>query len=154
MIYTGFQISQYYKKRCMLLDDTVLFLNRLKIDFRYSSLTIYDVLKGYCDEIQRSNASYIRRCCEYIETGNDFPVAFQKAVCEDRLLSREEKSRLIFFGGSLGTSCVETQTELISYYTELFQKNYEESLVICDKNSKAAFIICTFIGIGLYIISV
>ena len=154
MIYTGFRISQYYKKRCTLLEYTLMLLKRLEIDFRYSSSNVYDAFNKYSEELGNGNISYLKKCLGYIDSGYDFPVAFCKSVEEERLFTDDEKSKLILFGNSLGTSSVDTQLSLIGYYTELFEKFYDDSRSKSDKNSKTAFLMCAFIGFGFYIISI
>ena len=152
MIYIGYRISEYYRKRCLLLENTVLFLNRLKIDFEYTMMPLCDVLKSYSAEYM--NVAFIKKCYEYSETGYDFPEAFSKSVEEEKMFSSDEKNKLISFGNLLGTSSVDTQIMFIEYYIKLFEKKHEEVCHVRENSSKSAFLVCVFIGLGIYIISV
>lgn len=130
-----------------------MFFERLKVDFRYSSLSLYDILHKYNEDQYFNKIGFIRRSYEFVKSGSDFPDAFKASVEKEKLFTAAEKEKLISFSAALGTSSIDTQIDIINLYIELLNKSYEDSLKKYNNNSRATLLICSFIGLGIYVVS-
>lgn len=152
MIYTGLRISLYYKSRQELLEQTVFFLNSLKLDFKYSSSSLSEIIEKYSNEINLSKLGYIKECNSALKDNVDFPVAWGKSLEDFKKYKAEEKGKLLSLGEALGTSSTETQLSLIDYYKGIFENYYFLSKRDREKYSNTAILSFTFVGIGIFII--
>lgn len=152
MIYTGFKIAFRLRKREKILEETVFFLKSLTLDFKYSSLTLKEIIEKYALSGSLKSLVFISDVNKDLNNGIDFPLAWKEKVSAFKNLRECEKEKLISLGELLGTSSVETQISLIEYYKKVFEDYYDKSRNENEKYFETSILVFTFIGVGLFII--
>lgn len=115
-------------------------------------MSVYEILNKYSASNLPQNINFVSDCKKYIDSGMDFPKAFRKSVEQNKLLKNEEKSKLVIFGETFGTSSVETQLDIIRYYKAVFEDKFKESKSECVSKAQTGLYVCTFIGLGMFIL--
>lgn len=119
MTLIGIRIRELLKKRIKLLEETESLILNLKIEFKYRSDILPDVLQRISALTVCNNLSFLTECCNSVKRGSDFPTAWKTALENSREpYIREEKSRLVSLGEILGTTDTESQLSMLSLYGE------------------------------------
>lgn len=146
---TGFYFSNYLKLRKDFLKDFIAFLNTLKIQLRYSSGDIFQIiplcsdskiLKPLFDQLSKSR-------CDNIS----FSELWINSVCVGAKvykLKQSEINALADFGSKLGTTDTEGELSNIDLYTEVFLKSLENAMEDLSKKSKLYKTMGFFIGMS------
>lgn len=131
---------------------TVLFLQRLSDEIRYSRSNISEIIYRICSEASFGELDYLSKCNEYITGGYDFPFAWRKSVETTPLYKSKEKEKIIQLGNFLGTSDCESQVNTINLYSAFFEKYHSEAVKDSEKYVKLACVSGIFIGASVFIL--
>lgn len=84
-------------------------LTQICVMIRYRSLDVYEIIRELHTSEVCGNLEFLRNLPDVYEPGTNFHDVWDKAVSEDDLLSGEERSILLSFGSTLGTSDADGQ---------------------------------------------
>ncbi len=148
MLILAFTISHRFTLRIEFLKSCLNFLKYLENEISYSKDTIYDILKRYPDN--HTIQSFLGKCCENIEKGNDFNKSWILALDEVKKDFNLKKSDLNFLenlGNNLGKSDVDSQLSYCELALNACNLNLEESIEERNKKSKLYCNLCLLSGL-------
>lgn len=121
LIYLGLNYANNLKKRMKLLEETHLMIKQIKIETEYLKLPLYEMLIKISSFESFRELDYIVKCCELIDKGEDFPVAWRSSLKRTKLKYKsDEKEKLMLLGGSLGSTDISGQLTILSVYENYF----------------------------------
>ena len=123
LMFAGVAYSVKLKQRVDLLEKTKLMIEDMKIQLKFLNLPLYDILSNINQKDYLKKLTFITDSCERIIDGEDFHIAWQRAIKSTRLpYKREESERLLHIGLNLGTSDVDNQLSILSLNSEYFDE--------------------------------
>ena len=143
-------VSLKMRKRAEVLESTYFMLNEIKLTFSYSCLPIYEMI-GVLSGKDRYAVTFIPDCKKNIDSGMDFPSAWEAAVKREDILSCEEKQKLLQLGSFLGTSDLESQISVIRLYLISFDEYRKEARLKSNKYADTCIYVGVFCAIGLFV---
>lgn len=149
----GVNFSSRLKKRCDLFKDIILMIENLSGEINYMSKPLDKIIH----EISKNNASFnlpfIPLCNRFLQSGTDFPVAWEKSIEEAKLpLSSEERARLILFGKSIGKTDAENQKGIFNIYLSIFNSFNECAEKEKERLYTTSLTGCFLCGCALFIL--
>lgn len=148
----GMRMSLLLKRRQLLLEETLTFLNSLSVEIEYSQKSIIKIIDRISCEESVKNLEFLKDCIRQMNVGADFPSAWCKAVESSRLYKREEKAKLLQLGSQLGTSDTDNQLRIIKVYSDYFQKYCLSASEDYKKYGKASSLFGMFIGAAIFVL--
>lgn len=109
------------KKRLVLLEDTLTFLNTLIVSIEFTRADMLRIISDMINEGTVKNLSFLRACADEIIEGYDFSYSWCNAVESFRLYKSDEKAKLLQLGAVLGTSDSKNQIKIIKTYIYFFE---------------------------------
>lgn len=140
------------KKRAQLLENTKLFIDCMKLDFEYSALSLESIIQKYANDEIYSQLSFLKVCEDEMKKGTDFPIAWKNALATSSLYTKEETGKLMTLGGVLGTSDCNAQINILSIYSDYFEKFRKSSEMMAEKYGETAVFAGVFLGFGMFIL--
>lgn len=122
-MFAGVAYSVKLKQRVDLLEKTKLMIEDMKIQLKFLNLPLYDILSNINQKDYLKKLTFITDSCERIVGGEDFHMAWQRAIESTYLpYKREESERLLHIGQNLGTSDAGNQLSMLSLNSEYFDE--------------------------------
>ena len=122
-MFAGVAYSVKLKQRVDLLEKTKLMIEDIKIQLKFLNLPVYDILNNINQKDYLGKLTYIAESCESIINGEDFHIAWQRAIKNTYLpYKRDETERLLHIGLNFGTSDAENQLNILSLNSEYFDE--------------------------------
>lgn len=149
---TGMRMSLLLKKRQMLLEDTLTFLNTLIVSIEYSRTSIVKIICDISGEDTVKNLNFIRICANELNEGLDFPIAWNNAVGTALLYKSDERTKLLQLGNFLGTSDSENQINIIESYISYFKRFLNTATDDYNKYGKISSLFGMFVGAAVFIL--
>lgn len=148
----GIRMSLLLKRRKLLIEETLVFLNCLAVEISYSREDIVSIVNKLSSEKPMMNLLFLKICSDNTKNGLDFPEAWREAVNGVSVYKREEKEKLLQLGSFLGTSDSENQINTIKVYSSFFEeyRNYAEEDY--DKYGKVSTLFGVFLGAAIFIL--
>lgn len=142
------------KKRKQILECITLLVHQIKIEVRYSHLSVVQMVDNFSNIKPFSSLKFLKECNESINSGNDFPVSWKKAVENEIILNSAEKEKLIALGNTLGTTDSSSQMDILDIYILYFENFYKEAASAFEKAGRSIIYTGFLIGLGLFILIV
>lgn len=147
-------IASLLKKRKQILECITLLAHQIKIEVRYSHLSVVQMVDNFSSIKPFSSLNFLKECNESINNGNDFPVSWKKAVENESVLNSAEKEKLIALGNSLGTTDSSSQMDILDIYILYFETFSKEAASTFEKAGRSIIYTGFLIGLGLFILIV
>ncbi|MGN0485616.1 MAG: stage III sporulation protein AB [Acutalibacteraceae bacterium] len=153
LILMGVSYSHKLKKRSVMLENTGLMIDQMKIRLEYLSLPINELVSDLASTQLGRELPFLLRCQESMTGGDDFPEAWQSALEKEALpYSAEEKEKLLQLGSNLGTSDLKGQLSLMEIYSDFFSEYTQIAKSKEKKYGNTAVVLGTLIGSMFFII--
>lgn len=125
---TGAFMAAGLSGKVALLEDCIRLLGYLSDRLKYLAPSVLSLLEGACASRQFEALAFPRRCRELTGEGLPFPIAWRKAVEENRSrLGDEEAGILAGLADVLGCADLESQLASIRYTRELLMIRLEHA---------------------------
>lgn len=99
------------------------------------------------------SVEFIKACVLMLEAGDDFPEAWSVAVRKNcPYLKKEERTKLIEYGRSIGKSDIDTQKAILDTYCVYFDKFRNKASEDYYKYNRPVIASGFFLGCGLFIL--
>lgn len=130
LIYAGAAYSIKLSKRIVLLEKTLLMLQEMEVQIEYLNLPLLALISEIGSRDYLRDLSFLSECRSSVNSGMDFPEAWEQAVKNSVLnYKREEKDKLLQLGANLGRTDTENQISLLNMHIS----NFREFLDIAKK---------------------
>lgn len=149
---TGMSLSLRLKKRRDYLYETVAFLTSAEIEIEYVSMPVFEILVKFQSSSGCRSLDFIKGCIDYCEKGEDFSVGWSRAVGASLLpMKKEEREKLISFGGLLGTSDAQGQRSILALFVRTFSLYRDKASEEYEKYGRMTVTVSVIIGMGIFI---
>ncbi len=145
-------MSLLLKKRQILLEETITFLNVLIVSIEYSRMNIIRIICSLSEEGTVRNLDFIRNCACELERGSDFPKAWNESVKDALLYKSSEKDKLLQLGAFLGTSDSVNQINIIKSYIVYFSGFLDNAADDYNRYGKVLSLFGMFLGSAVFIL--
>lgn len=143
-------VSRRIRKRAENAEAIYLLLNEIKLTLEYTCLPM-DELITVLSSKQSYSDTFIPGCRKYIDSGMDFPEAWETAVNRADILCKEEKQKLLQLGSFLGTSDLKSQISVIDMYIISFDEYRKEARLKSKKYADTCIYVGVFCALGLFV---
>lgn len=147
IVYIGYGILSYYKKRKKFYSDLCLFLENLKSEICFLKTDLKTILekqkKCYCAEINNILDEYYKYLCNGLKENLDIKC---------KLLSVEEVNELNELFLKLGRTTLHEQNNCIAHYNSQFMARLSKIREEISNNGIVAFKLCIILGLFAVII--
>ncbi len=129
------------------------FIKSLYVEMEYSFSDLPGIITKISESSLCSSLSFLNECVIYINNGTDFPDAWKNSVTyHTRILTLEEKNKIISFGISLGTTDIQGQKKLINLFTGYITSFYENAKIKQDRYYRIYILSGALTGFGIFIL--
>lgn len=147
-------ISSLLKARKQTLECITLLVEQIKIEVRYSHLSVVQMVYNFSNIKPFSSLKFLNECKETLKEGEDFPLSWKKAIENEKILNLHEKEKLIALGNSLGTTDSSSQMDILNVYLLYFEDFCKKANESYEKTGKSIIYTGILIGFGLFILFV
>lgn len=155
IVLMGLSISLRLKSRRDFLDETVLFLSTAALEIEFINLPVFDILEKISLSSSCKTLDFIPQCVSSFREGEDFSVAWSRAVDESSLpLKKEEREKLDSLGQLIGTSDVHGQKSILTLYKDTFSAYGKKAAETYDRYGRMCVTVSSIIGMGIFILIV
>lgn len=149
----GITLSSRLKKRSEVFQSILIMIDSFSSKINYMMKPVDELIFDFQKEGRCDNLTFISLCAEFLDGGNDFPIAWIKAIDSSELpLKKDEISKLCSLGLSIGKSDVEGQNAVLKMYYAFFQSFSRKAEEEREKYSSMTFITCFLCGCALFIL--
>lgn len=153
MILMGANVSLRLKKRCIILEQVVVFITNAGIDIEYVNLPIYEILYSIQKSEVCNNLDFLDFCINEWETGESFYLLWLNGINKSDLpFKKDEKEKLKSLGQFIGTSDVQGQKNILALYKVYFDDFKDKARAEYEKYAKMSVMVSVVSGIGFFII--
>ncbi|MGB4023833.1 MAG: stage III sporulation protein AB [Acutalibacteraceae bacterium] len=120
----GRYLSQKLYQRIKLLEQTNLMLNTIKTQIEYCNTPVREALERF------KNLEFVDRCINEWEKGKQFPQAWSDSVDQSvnlNALKKADKEILKAFGNAFGTTDLNGQLNICSFYINQVGENLNDA---------------------------
>lgn len=120
----GKYLSQRLYQRIKLLEQIKLMINTIKTQIEYCNTPVREVLERF------KNLEFISNCIKAWEQGQQFPQAWSDSVYESNnlnALKKIDKEILNAFGNAFGTTDLNGQLSICSFYISQVEENLNDA---------------------------
>lgn len=149
----GFLICIRLKMRKSLLEKTVGFFESVRLKLRYSAMPVGEII-GSLAFSQAISLPLACDCRKLLDSGMDFPRAWEQSVKNQTLYNSEEKEKLLFFGSLFGTSDLDGQITMTGMFIGVFEQLSKQAGEQSAKYADAAVYLGFFCGLGLFMLAI
>lgn len=147
IVYIGYGILSYYKRRKKFYSDLCLFLENLKSEICFLKTDLKSILEKqkncYCTEINNILDEYYKYLCNGLKENLDIKC---------KLLSIEEVNELKELFYKLGRTTLDEQNNCIAHYNGQFMGRLSKIKEEINSNGIVAFKLCIILGLFAVII--
>ena len=155
IVLMGMSISLRLKRRRDFLDETVLFLSSVALEIEFINLPVFDILEKISLSSNCKTLDFIPQCVSSFREGEDFSVAWSKAVAASCLpLKKDEREKLESLGQFIGTSDAQGQKSILSLYKDTFSVYGKKAAEAYDRYARMCVTVSCIIGMGIFILIV
>ncbi len=153
LTFLGVGYAHRLKNRILLLEKTKLMINKIKVRTEFLKSSASDILHSLCSAAQLSELDYIEHTFSLIREGEDFPVAWSKALNSTNLdYLTDEKNVLLQLGENFGTSDIKNQVSMLEACEEAFSEFINTAKNKYSKQAKTATFSAMLVGCMLFIL--
>lgn len=146
IVYVGYGIFCYYKKRQLFYDDLINFVNYLNTEISFLKTDLISIIDRSCNKYHKELNDLL---CSYLlnlrKNNNKFSANL-------KVLSNEENQTLSNFFNSIGRTNIEEQKVCIAHYKSRFSEQKLISEEDKNKNGLTYFKLCIVVGLGVCIV--
>ena len=146
IVYVGYGILSYYKKRKQFYQDLIDFINYLNTEIAFLKTDLISIIDKNCNKYHNELNELLLLYLTNIKAGK------QNFDANIKVLSKEENLELNNFFNSLGKTNIEEQKVCIAHYKSRFCEQKQKSEEDVNKNGIVAFKLCIVVGIGVCIV--
>ena len=153
MLLMGVRMSSRLKKRSIFLGEILLLISQISIEIEYVSLPVLEIFNKLNESGSCKSLDFISLCLKLMQKGEDFFTSWQKALEQSELpLKKEEREKLLAFGGMLGTSDAAGQSSMLAVYREYFSFYRDSAKAEYEKYSRMWIGLGAVAGVGAFIL--
>ncbi len=154
LIYMGTAYSIKLKKRISILENTLLLISEMKIQLEYLNMPVYEMIKQMKSKVYFGKLDFLNECCNLIESGFDFPIAWKKAITHSHCYKRDETDKLLHLGENLGTSNLSNQINILNIHSEYFENFLIEAKAKQRKYGNISISVSALAGCMIFIMAI
>lgn len=148
---TGMRISLSLKKRVRILEETVVFLNALSSEIKFSKNNIIKILSDLSSYKSLNNLLYLD-CFASVTEYADFRNMWIAALKSFPYYKREEKEKMLQLGNQLGVTDTDNQINTIKLFIVFFENYLNVAKAEYEKYGKTASLFGLFTGASAFIL--
>ena len=151
----GRYIAYIITARVRVLEKAELMISLISNEISYVSMPSVEIVDHLTQNNDLSELIFLKFCRDLLEDGEDFPVAWRKALSEKnntRLMRRKDVALLKAFGESFGLTDVSGQLALCDLYIETLRLYKNEALKEKERLSGPVAALGILFGIGIIVI--
>ncbi len=151
----GRYIAHMLSCRVGLLEKAEMMISIICNEISYVALPSDEIIALLIRKNELSDLSFLESCYEYIENGEDFPLAWDKSLKGRSVmlfLHRKDIDLLRDFGKGFGTTDCEGQVSLCRLYIDLLRMNRDEAMKEKEQYSAPVTALGFLLGIALIVI--
>ena len=146
IIYVGYGILKYYRKRQQFYEDLIDFINCLNTEIAFLKTDLISLIGNNCHKYHNDMNDLLIRYLDNLKNNDtNFDAKMQ-------VLSREENMEVNNFLNSLGKTNLEEQKTCIAHYKCRFSEKKQKSDQEKEKNGVTYFKLCIVVAIGVCIV--
>ncbi|MCL2195267.1 MAG: stage III sporulation protein AB [Oscillospiraceae bacterium] len=148
---TGALISRTMMQRARQLELCLQMLAQLRAQLQYSRPPVQTMVADLCEQAQ--HPAFLPRCLHSMNTGVDFPQAWQGALqSPGHGLKDDDRRHLLSLGQLLGASDAAGQREALQLHESLLTTQLDQARAVRDTRGKAAFTLGVLAGLTVMIL--
>ena len=146
IVYVGYGILSYYKKRRQFYEDLINFVNYLNTEIAFLKTDLISLVENNCDKYHREMNCALQNYLKILKYG--------KGVVQNKIsiLKDDENLELDNFFNSLGKTNLQEQQVCIAHYKERFSQQKLATEQEIDKKGSVYFKLCIVLGLGVCIV--
>ncbi len=153
LTFLGAAYAHKLKNRISILEKTMGFIKHIRVETEYVNLPLQEILFSISAADEFKELDYVHNACRFISEGEDFPLAWRKAVGGTALNYKTfEAERLLQLGENFGTSDIKNQISMLEMYETYFSEYILRAKNEYDKQAKTATGCGTLVGCMLFIL--
>ena len=140
----GTVLAERFSKRQKALEELLSFFHLIKLEVTHYLLPFSEAIVKISDSSAIRSLSFISECAEKLQSGEDFPTAWEKSLEQKPpCIGKDELKLLLRFGRTACSCDINGVEEILGYYGERFSSALSEA--VCAKNKYAR--LCMFSGV-------
>ena len=149
----GIVLAARLKKRSEFFSSVLTFTKALEVEIEYSMSDLPSVIIKISEEEMCRDLSFLKSCARFLYEGDDFPLAWERAVTECTVyIKGDEKDKLMTMGLTLGTTNLDGQKKLIGMFTEYFNAYQSKARQLEEKYYRIYILTGILSGFGIFIL--
>lgn len=153
LTFLGATYAHKLKDRILILEKTLHLIKHIRAETEYLNLPLQEILSKLSDSDELKELDYINYTCSFIAQGEDFPVAWRKAIGSSTLdYKTDEVDKLLQLGEKSGTSDIKNQISMLGLYEEYFSEYISQAKSRYNKQAKTATGTGILVGCMLFIL--
>ena len=146
IVYVGYGILSYYKKRQQFYEDLSNFINYLNTEISFLKTDLVSIIDKNCNSYHSEMNDLLKFYLENIKAKKN---NFEAKI---KVLSKEENLDISNFFNSLGKTNLQEQQTCIAHYKCRFSEQKTKSEEDKNKNGLTYFKLCIVVGLGVCIV--
>lgn len=138
-----------------MLRKIELMFSLISNEICYVSMPSVEIIRFLVRNNELRDLKFINSCMLYLDSGDDFPIAWEKSLCEKKninFMRKKDIELLKSFGNGFGVTDMEGQISLCELYLDTLRLHIREAADEKERFSGPSTILGLLLGIGIIVV--